>query len=49
MIAFLVSPLGRWAVVAAVLAALSGWAWLERAGRQAATVVLASEHAASQR
>lgn len=36
MIAFLVSPLGRWAVVAAVLAALSGWAWLERAGRQAA-------------
>jgi type VI protein secretion system component VasK len=38
VIAFLVSPLGRWAVVAAVLAALSGWAWLERAGRHAANV-----------
>ncbi len=37
MIAFLLSPLGRWAAMAAVLAALSGWAWLERAGRHAAT------------
>jgi hypothetical protein len=36
VIAFLLSPIGRWAAVAGVLAMLSGWAWLERAGRQAA-------------
>jgi hypothetical protein len=36
VIAFLLSPLGRWVAVGAVCAALAGWATLERAGRQAA-------------
>ena len=36
VIAFLLSPLGRWAAVAAVLGVLAGWGWLERAGRHAA-------------
>lgn len=34
--AFIRSPLGRWAVLAGVLALLIGWGSLERMGRQAA-------------
>lgn len=33
MLAILLSPLARWAALGAVLAAISGWGWVERAGR----------------
>jgi hypothetical protein len=49
VIAALASPLGRWAGIAAVCAALAGWAWLERAGRQVAAAELreARQHVAA--
>ena len=36
MPALLLSPVARWLAVGAALAALAGWLWIERAGRQAA-------------
>lgn len=38
MLAFLLGPIGRYAILAAVCASLAGWAWLERAGRQVAVL-----------
>lgn len=38
MLAFLMGPLGRYAILAAVCASLAGWAWLERAGRAVAVL-----------
>jgi hypothetical protein len=46
MPALLLSPVARWLVIGAVLAALGGWGAIERAGRQAAR---AGEAAAIQR
>jgi hypothetical protein len=38
MPAFLLTPIARWALLAAVVAAVAGWGALERAGRQAAVL-----------
>lgn len=40
--AFVLSPLGRWAGVAAVLGAVALWGWAERAGRQVAVLEAAA-------
>lgn len=45
MPAWLLSPLARWGALAALVAALALWGWLERAGRQVAVL----EAAAAQR
>jgi hypothetical protein len=38
VIAFLASPIARWAALAALVGAVALWGWTERAGRQVAVL-----------